>query len=77
MSRLKAKEEFGRHYRIARLVTLHAGRRNPLLGLHVTADNAAMLTEPPKAESPRKRRWFQFSLRTLFVVVTLLAVPCN
>jgi hypothetical protein len=26
---------------------------------------------PPK----RKRRWFQFSLRTLMIVVTLLAVP--
>ena len=35
-----------------------------------------MQTEPPKAEPPkRKRRWFQFSLRTLMIVVTLLAVP--
>ena len=30
-----------------------------------------------KADLPkRKRRWFQFSLRTLLIVVTLLAVPC-
>jgi hypothetical protein len=30
-------------------------------------------TEPPK----RKRRWFQFSLRTLMIGVTLLAVVCG
>jgi hypothetical protein len=36
-------------------------------------DNAAMQTEPPKAEPPkRKRHWFQFSLRSLMIVVTLL-----
>jgi hypothetical protein len=30
----------------------------------------------PKADPPkRKRRWFQFSLRTLLIVVTLLALP--
>jgi hypothetical protein len=41
------------------------------------ADNAAMEADPPKADPPkRKRRWFQFSLRTLMIVVTLLAVPC-
>ena len=35
-----------------------------------------MQAEPPKADPPkRKRRWFQFSLRTLMIVVTLLAVP--
>ena len=40
-------------------------------------DNAAMEAEPPKAEPPkRKRRWFQFSLRTLMIVITLLAIPC-
>ncbi|HEV2970986.1 MAG TPA: hypothetical protein VGY55_13520 [Pirellulales bacterium] len=34
-----------------------------------------MQTEPPKAEQPkRKRRWFQFSLRSLFVVTTIVAV---
>jgi hypothetical protein len=33
-----------------------------------------MQTEPPKADSPRRnRRWFQFSLRSLFIGVTLLA----
>jgi hypothetical protein len=31
-----------------------------------------MDADPPK----RKRRWFQFSLRTLLVVVTLVAVAC-
>jgi hypothetical protein len=36
-----------------------------------------MQTEPPKVAPPkRKRRWFQFSLRTLLVGVTLLAIPC-
>jgi hypothetical protein len=36
-----------------------------------------MPTEPPNAEPPkRQRRWFQFSLRTLLIGVTLLAVPC-
>jgi hypothetical protein len=36
-------------------------------------DNAAMQTEPTKADPPkRKRRWFQFSLRTLMIGVTLL-----
>jgi hypothetical protein len=35
-----------------------------------------METEPPKADPPkRKRRWFQFSLRSLMIGVTLLAVP--
>jgi hypothetical protein len=34
-----------------------------------------MQTEPPKADAPkRKRRWFQFSLRTMMIVVTLLAI---
>ena len=33
--------------------------------------------EPIEAAPPeRKRRWYQFSLRTLLIVVTLLAVPC-
>jgi hypothetical protein len=35
-----------------------------------------MQTEPPEADPPkRKRRRFQFRLRTLMIVVTLLAVP--
>ncbi len=33
------------------------------------------ITEPSIGLSIRKRRWFQFSLRTLMTVVTLLAVP--
>jgi hypothetical protein len=36
-----------------------------------------MQADPPKAEPPkRKRRWFQFRLRTLMIVVTLLATVC-
>jgi hypothetical protein len=36
-----------------------------------------MQTEALKAEPPkRKRRWFQFSLRTLFLAMTILAVQC-
>jgi hypothetical protein len=35
-----------------------------------------MQSEPPKGDPPkRKRRWFQFSLRSLMIGVTLLAVP--
>ena len=32
-----------------------------------------MEAEPPKAEPKRKRRWFQFRLRSLMIGVTLLA----
>ena len=36
-----------------------------------------MEAEPPKADPPKhKRRCFQFSLRALMIVVTILAVPC-
>jgi cytoskeletal protein RodZ len=56
----------------------------PASGRHVSLapaacgrDNAAMEADPPKTNPPkRKRRWFQFSLRTLFVVVTLIAAAC-
>jgi hypothetical protein len=34
--------------------------------------NIGMITDGPKTRAP-KRRWFQFTLRTLFVVVTVLA----
>jgi hypothetical protein len=44
--------------------------QSPLLRLSAVGDIAAM-NDPPK----RKRRWFQFSLRTLMIGVTLLAVP--
>jgi hypothetical protein len=45
--------------------------------LPTTADNVPMEVEPFKSDPPkRKRRWFQFSLRTLLIVVTLLAVVC-
>jgi hypothetical protein len=43
----------------------------------IAADNAAMEVESIKAEPPkRKCRWFQFSLRTLLIGVTLLCVAC-
>jgi hypothetical protein len=36
-----------------------------------------MPTEPPKADPPKpKRRWYRCSLRTLLIVVTLVAVVC-
>jgi hypothetical protein len=36
-----------------------------------------MQTEPPIADPPkRKRRWFQFRLRTLMFVVTIAGVGC-
>jgi hypothetical protein len=43
-----------------------------LLRLLAVGENAAMQTDP----SNRRRRWFQFSLRTLLIGVTLLAVVC-
>jgi Leucine Rich repeat len=50
---------------------------NPLLRLPAAADNAAMQSEPPKAEPPkRKRRWFQFSLRTLMLLTAIVAACC-
>ena len=46
-----------------------------LLQPAVAADNAAMQSEPSKAEPPkRQRRWFQFGLRTLLILVFLLCV---
>ena len=48
-----------------------------LLGRRVAADNAAMEAEPSAAAPTRKRRWLQFSLRTLLIGVTLLAAACG
>jgi hypothetical protein len=46
-----------------------------LLRLAAAGDNAAMPTEPPNAEPPkRNRRWLQFSLRTLLIGVTVFCV---
>jgi hypothetical protein len=46
----------------------------PLLRILVAADNAAMLTELSKADPPkRKRRWSQFSLRTLLIFTAIRA----
>jgi hypothetical protein len=53
-----------------------------LLRLLATGDNAVMQTEPGKGDvaktdpPKRKRRWFQFSLRTLIVVMAIVAVQC-
>ncbi len=42
------------------------------------ADNAAMDADPPISDPPkRKRRWYQFSLRTLLIGVSLLAAICG
>jgi hypothetical protein len=36
-----------------------------------------MEAEPPEADPPkRKRRWYQFSLRTLLIFMLVCAVPC-
>jgi hypothetical protein len=36
-----------------------------------------MQVDPPDSDPPkRKRRWFQFSLRSLLIVVTLAAMAC-
>jgi hypothetical protein len=48
----------------------HCCRPSPLLRLPAVGDIAAKQTAPPK----RKRRWFQFSLRSLMIVVTLFCV---
>jgi Leucine-rich repeat (LRR) protein len=59
------------------LVTGRRGSRLPalLLRLPAVGDNAAMQIEPSKAEPPkRKRRWFQFSLRSLLLLVLLARV---
>jgi hypothetical protein len=48
-----------------------------MIPLPTPNDYAAMEAEPIKAEpAKRKRRWFQFRLRTWFVVMTILAVQC-
>jgi hypothetical protein len=50
--------------------------RGPLLlpPLHAAGDNAAMEAEPIKPEPKRKRRWFQFSLRTLMIFTLICAI---
>jgi hypothetical protein len=50
-------------------------RTNPLLRLRATSNNAAMQADVPNSDLPKlKRRWFQFSLRSLIIAVTLLAL---
>ena len=68
-----------RSYRVSyggsRWGTLRTVAHNPLPRLAAVVDNAAMQTEPSEAVPPkRQRRWFQFSLRTLLIGVTLLCV---
>src|SRR5690242_2872948 len=41
------------------------------------ADNALMSDDPQNNPQTRKRPWFQFSLRTLMMAVTLLAIACG
>jgi hypothetical protein len=49
-----------------------------LLLLPAAVDNAAMPTEPSKTDPPkRKRRWFQFSLRTVLFAITIFSVQCG
>jgi hypothetical protein len=48
---------------------------NPLLRLPAVGDNAAKQTDPSKSDLPRrKRRWFQFSLRSLLVLTLICAI---
>ena len=62
---------------LPRLVPASRSNQNLLLLLPAVADNAAMEAEPPRADPPkRKRRWFQFSLRTMMIVVAVTAVAC-
>ena len=52
--------------------------QNLLLRLPADWDNAAIQTEPAKADPRnRSRRWFQFSMRSLLIVVALPAVVCG
>ena len=54
-----------------------SGRQIRLPKLPKLGDNADMQTEPPKADPPkRKRRWFQFSLRSLLIFTLICAVGC-
>jgi hypothetical protein len=50
---------------------------NPLSPLPSPKDNAAMEAKSPKVDAPkRKRRWYQFSLRTLLIVMLVVSIPC-
>src|SRR4029077_10177857 len=55
----------------------HSQPQHRLPPLPAVGDNEAMEAEPPKSEPiKRKRRWYQFSLRTLLIVVVIVAIPC-
>jgi hypothetical protein len=50
-------------------------RRPSLQSPVIAADNAAMEAEPSKADQPkRKRRWLQFSLRTLLIFTLICGI---
>jgi hypothetical protein len=58
--------------------TATAATASLLSPLPVPNDNPAMEEELQKIEPPKSnRRWLQFSLRTLMIVVTLLAAQCG
>jgi hypothetical protein len=49
-----------------------------LLRPDAVGDDAAMQTESPKPDAPkRKRPWFQFSLRSLMIFTMVVAVACG
>jgi hypothetical protein len=51
------------------------GRLYLLPPLLTPTDNAAMEAEPPKSTTPkRRRRWYQFSLRTLLIAVAAFCI---
>jgi hypothetical protein len=52
------------------------GRPTSLAPLPTPTDNAAMAAEPPITEPKRKRRWYQFSLWTFLLAVSIAAVLC-
>jgi hypothetical protein len=63
------------HVATARRICLQVQpANNPVLRPTAAADNAAMRDESPKAESLKRKCRHQFSLRTLMVVVTLVAI---
>ena len=69
-----AKERGGFRERGTRPVTTSVNRANLLLP-PAAGDNAGMQSEPSKADpTKRKRRWFQFRLRTLLIFTLVCAI---
>jgi hypothetical protein len=61
---------------IERAAVTHEAAPNLLPPLPTPKDNVAMEGELSPARPKGKRRWYQFSLRTLLTAVTLLSVFC-